>query len=148
MSETRVDDGFGNIQFLHSLSACIFSKHFVMASVGRFISVLMHSRTQTHVYHLDTKSFALHKALEAYYTSIVPLLDKYAETFKGKYGAINRMSPMLKVDRNPKNAVLYLTKLLDVINKMKLPRDAPLRNIQDEITGLISATIYMSRNLR
>ncbi len=100
------------------------------------------------MYHLDTKSFALHKALEAYYTAIVPLLDKYAETFKGKYGAINRMSPMLKVDRNPKNAVLYLTKLLDVINKMKLPRDAPLRNIQDEITGLISATIYMSRNLR
>jgi DNA-binding ferritin-like protein len=118
-----------------------------MTSVGRFISVLMHSRTQTHVYHLDTKSFALHKALESYYTSIVPLLDKYAETFKGKYGAINRMSPMLKVDRNPKNAVLYLTKLLDVITKMKLPTDAPLRNIQDEITGLISATIYMSRNL-
>jgi len=148
MGETRVDDGFGNIQFLHRGSACIFSKRLVMASVGRFISLLMHSRTQTHVYHLDTKSFALHKALEAYYTSIVPLLDKYAETYKGKYGAINRMSPMLKVDRNPKNAVLYLTKLLDVINKMKLPRDAPLRNIQDEITGLISATIYMSRNLR
>ena len=58
------------------------------------------------------------------------------------------MSPMLKVDRNPKNAVLYLTKLLDIIMKMKLPKDAPLRNIQDEITGLISATIYMSRNLR
>lgn len=119
-----------------------------MTSVGRFISVLMHSRTQTHVYHLDTKSFALHKALEAYYTGIVPLLDQYAETYKGKYGAINRMSPMLKVDRNPKNAVLYLTKLLEVINKMKLPKDAPLRNIQDEITGLIAQTIYMARNLR
>lgn len=119
-----------------------------MTSVGRFISLLMHSRTQTHVYHLDTKSFALHKALEAYYTGIVPLLDQYAEAYKGKYGVINRMVPMLKVDRNPKNAVLYLTSLLELINKMKLPKDAPLRNIQDEITGLIAQTIYMSRNLR
>lgn len=119
-----------------------------MGSVGRFISLLMHSRTQTHVYHLDTKSFALHKALEAYYTGIVPLLDQYAETYKGKYGAINRMSPMLKVDRNPKNAVAFLKALLAVIEKMKLPKDAPLRNIQDEITGLISSTVYMSRNLR
>lgn len=119
-----------------------------MSSVGRFISMLMHSRTQTHVYHLDTKSFALHKALEAYYTAIVPLLDSYAEAYKGKYGAINRMSPMLKIDRNPKNAVAYLKALMDLIEKMKLPKDAPLRNIQDEITGLISATIYMSRNLR
>jgi hypothetical protein len=119
-----------------------------MTSVGRFISLLMHSRTQTHIYHLDTKSFALHKALEAYYTAIVPLLDRYAETYKGKYGAINRMSPMLKVDRNPKNAVAYLQALMALIEKMKLPKDAPLRNIQDEITALISATIYMSRNLR
>jgi hypothetical protein len=119
-----------------------------MAGVGRFISVLMHSRTQAHVYHLDTKSFALHKALEAYYTAIVPLLDRYAEAYKGKYGAINRMTPMLKVDRNPKNAVAYLKSLMDMIEKMKLPKDAPLRNIQDEITGLIAATLYMSRNLR
>ena len=62
-----------------------------MASVGRFLSLLMHSRTQTHIFHLDTKSFSQHKALELYYTSIVPLLDTYAETYKGKYGAINRM---------------------------------------------------------
>ena len=46
-----------------------------------------------------------------------------------------------------KSEVVQMTKM-DLIEKMKLPKDAPLRNIQDEITGLISATIYMSRNLR
>jgi hypothetical protein len=119
-----------------------------MASVGRFLSLLMHSRTQTHIFHLDTKSFSQHKALELYYTSIVPLLDTYAETYKGKYGVINRMSPMLKIDRNPKNALKYLNYLHITISKMKLPKDTPLQNIVDEIKTLILSTIYKIRNLK
>ena len=118
-----------------------------MTSVGRFISLLMHSRTQAHVYHLDTNSFALHKALETYYTSIVPLLDQYAEVYKGRYGSLNRMMSM-NINRDPKKAVTYFESLLKSINGMNLPTDKALRNIQDEIEGLIMATIYMARNLR
>ena len=108
----------------------------------------MHSRTQAHVFHLDTKSFALHKALDNYYTSIVPLLDKYAETYKGRYGNLNRMVSMPNVNRDPKKAVAYFQSLLETIQKMNLPTDKALKNIQDEIEGLIMTTIYMARNLR
>jgi hypothetical protein len=119
-----------------------------MSSTGRFLSLLMHSRTQAHVYHLDTNSYALHKALETYYTSIVPLIDKYAETYKGKYGKINRMTPMLKIDRNPSNVLPYLTKLLKTISALKLSRNPTLTNIYEEISSLILTTIYKVRNLK
>ena len=119
-----------------------------MASTGRFLSLLMHSRTQTHVYHLDTNSYALHKALETYYTSIVPLIDKYAETYKGKYGKINRMTPMLKIDRNPSNVLPYFAKLLKTLSSLKLSRTPALRNIYDEIQSLILTTVYKVRNLK
>jgi len=119
-----------------------------MSSTGRFLSLLMHSRTQAHVYHLDTNSYALHKALETYYTSIVPLIDKYAETYKGKYGKINRMTPMIKIDRNPSNVLPYLTKLLKTISALKLSRNPTLTNIYEEISSLILTTIYKVRNLK
>ncbi len=32
--------------------------------VGQFISTLMSARTQAHIYHLQTPSFAAHKALK------------------------------------------------------------------------------------
>lgn len=119
-----------------------------MGSVGRFISLLMHSRTQAHVFHLDTKSFAMHKALDNYYTSIVPLLDSYAEAYKGRYGNLNRMTPMNSINRDPTKVVAYFQSLLNTIQTMNLPTNTPLRNIQDEIEALIMSTIYMTRNLK
>jgi len=120
----------------------------IMTSTGRFLSLLMHSRTQTHVYHLDTKSYAMHKALETYYTSIVPLIDKYAEMYKGKHGKINRMTPMLKIDRNPKNILAYLLKLEKTIQSLRLSTNSSLKNVYDEIEGLLFSTIYKIRNLK
>ena len=54
-------------------------------------SILMHSRTQAHVFHLGVNgpgAFAAHKALQKYYESIVDLLDGLVESYQGKYGLI------------------------------------------------------------
>jgi hypothetical protein len=120
-----------------------------MSSAGRFIGLLMRSRTQAHIFHLETKSFARHTALEAYYTAIVPLLDRYAEVYIGKYGRINKYNGMNNaINRNTENVVSYFNTLLKTISEMELPTDSSLRNIQDEITGLIRSTVYKLRNLK
>ena len=49
----------------------------------------MHSRTQAHVFHLQTPSFAEHKALNDYYNGIVDLVDGFVESYQGKYGILN-----------------------------------------------------------
>ena len=52
------------------------------------ISLLFHSRTQAHTFHLQTESFAEHKALEGYYDGIVGLIDSITESYQGKYGIV------------------------------------------------------------
>jgi hypothetical protein len=113
-------------------------------SVGKFIGLLMSSREQAHVFHFTTESYAAHKALQAYYEGIVPLLDSYAETYMGK--TRKRITPVVnqrKILTNAKLAQKYFVKLGTSIKKMKLPRDPYLDNIRQEIDALIKQTVYM-----
>ena len=113
-------------------------------SVQRYISLLMESRTQAHKFHLTTKSFAEHKALQAYYEGIVPLLDSWAEAYMGKYGRLKRVTINKRVAKDPRKARLYFKYLLVKVRSIKLPRgDTYLKNIQDEIIALIRSTLYM-----
>jgi len=107
----------------------------------KYVGLLMNSRTQSHAFHLTTNSFAQHKALQAYYEGIVPLLDSYAEAYMGKYGRFRRIIVGRRtIARTPK---LYFRSLLTQIRRMRLPRDTYLKNIQDEVTALVRSTLYM-----
>ena len=53
---------------------------------GEFISMLLWARTQAHVWHLQTTSFAEHKELNAFYDAILAFTDTFAETSIGAYG--------------------------------------------------------------
>ena len=111
---------------------------------NRYIGLLMNSRTQAHAFHLTTGSFAEHKALQAYYEGIVPLLDAWAEAYMGKYGRLRRIQTNKRFMQDPKKARLYFKSLLTRVKAIKLPRgDTYLKNIQDEITALIRSTLYM-----
>jgi hypothetical protein len=111
---------------------------------NRYVGLLMNSRTQAHAFHLTTNSFAEHKALQAYYEGIVPLLDSWAEAYMGKYGRLRRVSMNKRFMTDPKKARAYFKSLLARVRAIRLPRgDTYLKNIQDEITALIRSTLYM-----
>jgi hypothetical protein len=113
---------------------------------GRLIRLLMQSRTQAHIFHLNTPSFSRHKALQNYYEGIVPLLDSYAEAYMGRYGKLNMRNG--GANRRITSTVGYFIALYNDIAKMKLPQDGPLKNLQDSIMELIASTVYKLRNLR
>jgi DNA-binding ferritin-like protein len=113
------------------------------ANANRFVSILMNSRTQAHKFHLGTTSYAQHKALQSYYEKIVDLLDDYAEAYMGKYGRMTGIQLNSRFMRDPEKARPYFEALLDRIQQLNLPRDTYLRNIQDEIVGLVRKTLYM-----
>jgi len=48
---------------------------------AEMISLLLHSRTQTHTLHLQTDSFSEHMALNGYYDGIGDLVDGLVESF-------------------------------------------------------------------
>jgi hypothetical protein len=45
---------------------------------------ILHSRNQSHIFHLQTKSYSEHKALNDYYDNIVDLYDGLIESYQGK----------------------------------------------------------------
>lgn len=113
------------------------------ANASRFVGMLMNSRSQAHSFHLTTNSYAQHKALQAYYEGVVPLLDAWAEAYMGRYGRLRGVTMNRRFLRDPKKAKAYFRSLLTRIRALRLPRDSYLKNIQDEITALIRSTLYM-----
>lgn len=95
--------------------------------VGEFVGLLFHSRTQAHIFHLKTNDYAQHKALNEYYSEIIPLVDKFVESYQGKYCRITGYSNY-SFSENPKESVKYFNNLIGSINKFKV-KDKYLQNI-------------------
>jgi hypothetical protein len=120
-----------------------------MEPIAKFLGTLMSSRTQAHVFHLQTPSFAAHKALNEYYDAIIDLIDSYAEMAQGRYGIIRGyvMPNQIFEDDSVLKYFAGLQKFVDEI-RTQLPQDGELNNTVDEISGLISSTIYKLKFLK
>jgi hypothetical protein len=114
-----------------------------MSNAHAFVGMLMNSRTQTHYFHLQTTSYARHKALEKYYEKIVGLIDSYAEAYMGQYSRIKPVKMNKRFLTDPKKAPMYFKSLLKRMKAMKLPKDSYLKNNEDEISTLIHKTLYL-----
>lgn len=118
-------------------------------------SILMHSRTQAHVFHLGVKgpgAFAAHKALQDYYEGIVDLVDGLVESYQGKYGLI-QFKPVTGLDNNceAQNIIAYFDKLVSVVSYLrKEPNlsDSFIQNEIDNVENLLYSTKYKLINLQ
>jgi hypothetical protein len=117
--------------------------------IAKFISTLMSSRTQAHIYHLQTTSYAAHKALQEYYEEIVDLIDEYVEAYQGKHGIISGYTGA-PTYREDDNLVTYFEGLRVYVEKARegLPQDDELLNVLDDIATLINTTIYKLKILK
>jgi hypothetical protein len=110
---------------------------------AEFVGVLLHSATATHFLHLQTASYAAHKALGHYYENIVDLADKYAEAYQGHYGIIP-LTDYPDGFKVQKDAAEYANSLLTFVKGIRgdLPQETDLQNIVDEIVAEITTLIY------
>ena len=110
---------------------------------AEFVGVLLHSSTATHFLHLQTASYAAHKALGHYYANIVELADKYAEAYQGHYNIIP-LDDYPEGFKVQKDAAKYAESLLKFVKGIRsdLPKDTDLQNIVDEIVGEIASLVY------
>ena len=111
-----------------------------------FVSVLLHSGTVTHFMHLQTDSYAKHKALGKYYEEIVELVDDFAEAYQGEYGVINDYPADFHIE---KDAVKYLDNIAEFIKQSReeLPQDKLLQTLIDNIAVLVDSTRYKLKSL-
>lgn len=119
-----------------------------MEPINQLISTLFASRTQAHIFHLQTTSFAQHKALQDYYDSILGLADTFIESYQGKYGIIRGYTSPA-IFREDNDTVKYFEGLVKFVelNRERLPQDSYLQNQVDEIVSLIESTLYKLKNL-
>lgn len=117
--------------------------------VAKFLSILFNSREQAHILHLQTNSFAVHKALQKYYDGIVPLVDKYIETYQGKYDIVKGYEPAKKFVEGEKSILPYFKQLEKVITDYEshLPKEVDLQNAYADILDLIHSTNYLLTQL-
>ena len=120
-----------------------------MDQFALFIGTLMQSRNQAHIYHLQTESFAQHKALNDYYDEIVDLIDSLVETYQGRYGILRgyKMPGMIKEDGNAPVYFEGLCKFVETI-RTSLPQDTYIQNQIDEVVALIESTKYKLKFLK
>jgi hypothetical protein len=121
------------------------------ALMGQFVSTLLASRTQAHIFHLQTPSFAAHKALNDYYDEIVGVTDGLVESYQGKYGIITGYGNIaLQEYQSCEAIIVFFETLCMYVEKSRqiLPQDSYLQNQIDEIVALIKSTIYKLRFLK
>ena len=114
-----------------------------------FVGLFFLARDVTHSVHLNTRSYAKHKALQKFYENIIDLADDFAETYQGRYGLLGPISLMSA--KKTSNVVEFLENQLAEIESVRYDvcdkEDTPLQNLIDGIIELYLRTLYKLRFL-
>jgi hypothetical protein len=113
------------------------------------VSILLHSQTQVHIFHLQTKSYSEHKALQGYYEGIDALVDGIIESYQGKYDVVTGYNSIKTEDYKSSEQVIKYFKALDsmVEKNRKSVKESFLQNQIDTVQELIYSTLYKLRFL-
>jgi len=106
---------------------------------GKFIGTLFQSRDMMHIAHLQTTSFAEHKALGGYYDDILDLTDKFSEVY---FGRNKRVEIVIPESKNM-DAVSHMKEMQKTLDSERNNYTSELQNIIDEMLSLVNKTIYL-----
>ena len=109
-----------------------------------FVGILFLARDVTHSVHLNTRSYAKHKALQKFYESIIDHADDFAEAYQGRHNLIGPISLMSA--KKTSNIIEFLESQLAEIEGARYDvcekTDTSLQQIIDNIVQLYLSTLY------
>jgi hypothetical protein len=108
-------------------------------SPNKFIGLLFQSRDMMHIAHLQTTSFAEHKALNAYYDGILELTDSFTEVYFGRFKRVEIVVPEAKI----MPAAQHMKEMQQLIDGERNNYPSEIQNIMDEMLGLVNKTLYL-----
>jgi hypothetical protein len=114
------------------------------------VATLLHSQTQVHIFHLQTKTYSEHKALQNYYEGIDGLVDGIVESYQGKYEIITGYKTIKTVDyKSTEQVISYFKELDKNIEKNRTSvKESYIQNQIDTVQELIYSTLYKLRFLK
>lgn len=123
-------------------------KNIRITSDIELLSILLHSRTQVHVFHVQafpSKHYAEHITLGDYYSSIGDLWDSLIEQLQGKNKKIFKGFKTYPIENytSCEQLVKYFEQLNRYIaDKRNIYQGSEIQNTIDEIVSLINSTLY------
>ena len=114
------------------------------------VATLLHSQTQVHIFHLQTKTYSEHKALQKYYEGIDGIVDGIVESYQGKYEIITGYKTIKTVDyKSTEQVISYFKELDENIEKNRTSvKESYIQNQIDTVQELIYSTLYKLRFLK
>jgi DNA-binding ferritin-like protein len=123
--------------------------------VEQLASLLLHSRTQAHSFHVGVKgvgALSAHLALGHYYDTIGGIVDGLVEAYQGQYGLIKLQAVSgLDTNNDIKNIIAYFVKLIAAVEKLRQEKKLQmswLQNDIDTVVTLLYSTKYKLENLQ
>jgi hypothetical protein len=111
-----------------------------------FVSYLKDSFDQAVVWHHQTESYAVHKALNKFYDGILGLTDGLVESVSGIYDRPMHYQIDSPADyKNSEQVVKYFKSLYKTIQeeRKEIYQESWVQNQVDEIAALIAETLYL-----
>jgi hypothetical protein len=128
----------------------VISEQKTSKDFSEMISLMIHSQTQVHVFHLQTKTYSEHKALQKYYEGIDGIVDGLVESYQGKYGIIESYKSYdITSYKSTESTIKYLQDLCKKIESLRdCCKDSYIQNQIDAVCELINNTLYKLRFLK
>jgi hypothetical protein len=108
-------------------------------TANKLIGMLFQSRDIMHIAHLQTTSYAEHKALASYYDGILDLTDSFTEKYFGR----NKRLPIVIPESKNEDSISHLKMMQKTLEEERPNYPSDLQNIMDEMIGLVNETLYL-----
>jgi hypothetical protein len=92
-----------------------------------------------HIAHLQTTSFAEHKALNGYYDGILELTDTFSEVYFGR----NKRVEIIIPESKNMDSISHLKEMQSILDSERNNYSSELQNIVDEMLALVNKTLYL-----
>ena len=115
--------------------------------VSEFASLLFEIQVNAHIIHLQTTSYAQHKALDVLYNEMTESLDAFIEAYQGQFGIIKGYSKQIPIKEGI-DPVSYLKECCVKIEEFRSTiKEGYLQQLIDNIHELIYKILYQLTNL-
>jgi hypothetical protein len=111
-------------------------------TAGAFIMCLLHGVTNAHILHLQSQSYAQHKALGSFYEDLGDLVDSVVEQWQGLNGKLINYPVEYRPPQQTAKAELEYMLGYVADYRAVMGNDSAIQNAIDEIAALMQSTLY------
>ena len=117
-------------------------------SCADFVGTLFLARDVAHSTHLNTRSYAKHKALGKFYDDVIDAIDRLVETYQGAFSLIGSIPAPKVAERDVLKLLEADADWIEENHEAICKGNRAVANLIDGVTEVYLTTVYKLRNLK